>query len=83
MKRLHVLFSLNSLAVVLVSIERFSFTTRVLLQPYQFLRLHEAVQLGDDPAGAAGTLVGVLLLDLLHHERLEAAGRHHQLAPLR
>src|SRR5438067_7579733 len=46
MKRLHILFSLNSLAVVLVSIERFSFTTRVLLQPYQFLRLHEALQIG-------------------------------------
>jgi hypothetical protein len=45
MKRLHILFSLNSLVVVLVSIERFSFTTRVLLQPYQFLRLHEAIQI--------------------------------------
>jgi hypothetical protein len=45
MKRLHVLFSLNSLVVVLVSIERFSFTTHVLLQPYQFLRLHEAIQI--------------------------------------
>jgi uncharacterized membrane protein len=45
MKRLHILFSLNSLAVVLVSIERFSFTTHVLLQPYQFLRLHEAIQI--------------------------------------
>ncbi len=46
MKRLHLLLSLNSLAVVLVSLERFSFTTRVLLQPYQFLRLHEALQIG-------------------------------------
>jgi|SRR5947209_1688774 len=45
MKRLHILFSLNSLAVVLISIERFSFTTRILLQPYQFLRLHEALQI--------------------------------------
>jgi hypothetical protein len=45
MKRLHILFSLNSLAVVLVSVERFSFTTRVLLQPYNFLRLHEAIQI--------------------------------------
>jgi hypothetical protein len=45
MKRLHILFSLNSPVVVLVSIERFSFTTRVLLQPYQFLRLHEALQI--------------------------------------
>jgi hypothetical protein len=45
MKRLHILFSFNSLVVVLVSLERFSFTTHVLLQPYQFLRLHEAVQI--------------------------------------
>lgn len=46
MKRFHLLFRLNSLAVVLVSLERFSFTTRVLLQPSQFLRLHEALQIG-------------------------------------
>lgn len=45
MRRLHLLFSLNSLVVVLVSIERFSFTTHVLLQPYQFLRLHEVIQI--------------------------------------
>ncbi|MBV9229417.1 MAG: hypothetical protein JOZ18_08895 [Chloroflexi bacterium] len=45
MKRLHILFSLSSLAVVLVSIERFSFTTHILLQPYSFLRLHEAIQI--------------------------------------
>lgn len=45
MRRFHILFSLNSLVVVLVSIERFSFTTHILLSPYQFLRLHEAVQM--------------------------------------
>ena len=45
MRRLHILFSLNALVVVLVSIERLSFTTHVLLQPYQFLRLHEAIQI--------------------------------------
>ncbi|GAC1586589.1 MAG: hypothetical protein NVS4B1_29740 [Ktedonobacteraceae bacterium] len=45
MRRFHILFSLNSLVVVLVSIERLSFTTHILLQPYQFLRLHEAVQI--------------------------------------
>jgi hypothetical protein len=45
MKRLNVLFSLSSLSVVLVTIERFSFTTRVLLQPHNFLRLHEAIQI--------------------------------------
>ncbi|HLI87552.1 MAG TPA: hypothetical protein VKV37_02610 [Ktedonobacteraceae bacterium] len=45
MRRFHILFSLNSLVVVLVSIERFSFTTHILLSPYQFLRLHEAFQM--------------------------------------
>jgi hypothetical protein len=45
MKRLHVLFSLTSLVVLLVTIERFSITTRILLQPYNFLRLHEVVQI--------------------------------------
>lgn len=45
MKRLNVLFSLASLAVVLVTLERFSFTTRVLLQPHNFLRLHEVAQI--------------------------------------
>jgi len=45
MKRLHILFSLTSLSVVLVTIERFSFTTKVLLQPYSFLRLHEIIQI--------------------------------------
>lgn len=45
MKRLNRLFALTSLSVVLISIERFSFTARVLLQPYSFLRLHEVVQM--------------------------------------
>src|SRR5262249_36629037 len=45
MKRLHILFSLTSLSVVLVTLERFSFTTRILLQPYSFLKLHEAIQM--------------------------------------
>ncbi|MBE3560928.1 MAG: hypothetical protein IMW89_17160 [Ktedonobacteraceae bacterium] len=45
MKRLHVLFTLNSLALIFVSVERFSVTTRILLQPFDFLRLHEAVQI--------------------------------------
>jgi hypothetical protein len=44
-KRLNVLFSLSSLSVVLVTLERFSFTTRILLQPHSFLRLHEVVQI--------------------------------------
>ena len=45
MKRLHILFTLTSLSVVLVTIERFSFTTEILLQPYNFLRLHEVIQI--------------------------------------
>jgi hypothetical protein len=45
MNRLNVLFTLASLSVVLVTVERYSFTTRVLLQPHSFLRLHELVQM--------------------------------------
>lgn len=45
MNRLNFLFSLSSLNVILVTIERFSFTTKVLLQPYNFLRLHELFQM--------------------------------------
>lgn len=45
MHRLNLLFTLSSLSVLLVTIERFSFTARVLLQPYSFLRLHELVQM--------------------------------------
>lgn len=45
MNRLNVLFSLTSAAVVLVTVERFSFTQRVLLPPHDFLRLHELLQM--------------------------------------
>lgn len=45
MNRLNLLFSLSSLSVVLVTIERFSFTTKIILQPFGFLRLHELVQM--------------------------------------
>lgn len=45
MNRLNLLFSLSSLSVVLVTIERFSPTTKILLPPYNFLRLHELVQM--------------------------------------
>jgi len=45
MSRLNVLFSLTSVSVVLVTVERFSFTQRVLLQPHGFLRLHELLQM--------------------------------------
>ena len=45
MHKLNLLFSLSSLSVILVTIERFSFTTKILLQPYSFMRLHEIVQM--------------------------------------
>jgi hypothetical protein len=43
--RLNWLFTATSLAVVLVTIERFSPTVAVLLPPHDFLRLHEVVQM--------------------------------------
>jgi hypothetical protein len=45
MTRMNALFTAASLAVVLVSVERFSFTTGVFLGPSRFLRLHELVQM--------------------------------------
>jgi hypothetical protein len=45
MNRLNVLLTLSSLDVLLVTIERFSFTTAVVLQPASFLRLHEVLQI--------------------------------------
>lgn len=45
MNRLNWLFTLSSLSVILVTIERFSFTTKILLSPFNFLRLHELIQM--------------------------------------
>jgi hypothetical protein len=45
MNRMNWLFTLTSLSVVLVSVERFSFTARILLAPHDFLRLHELLQM--------------------------------------
>jgi hypothetical protein len=45
MNRLILLFTLTSMSVILVTLERFSFTTRIILQPYGFLRLHEVFQM--------------------------------------
>jgi hypothetical protein len=45
MSRLNLLFTLTSATVVLVTVERYSFTQRVLLQPHDFLRLHELLQM--------------------------------------
>jgi hypothetical protein len=44
MNRLNGAFTVTSVLVLLVTIERFSFTTTILLQPYSFIRLHELVQ---------------------------------------
>jgi hypothetical protein len=56
------LFTAASLAVVLVSVERFSFTTGVFLPPSRFLRLHELVQL------TVIILITTLVLALMLHE---------------
>ena len=45
MKTLNLLLTLSSLNVILITIERFSFTTKIILQPYSFLRLHEVFQI--------------------------------------
>lgn len=45
MKTLNLLLTLSSLNVILVTVERFSFTTKIILQPYSFLRLHEVFQI--------------------------------------
>ncbi len=45
MNKLNQIFALSSLSVLLVTVERFSFTTKILLQPYNFLRLHELFQM--------------------------------------
>ena len=45
MKQLHLLLTLTSLSVLLVTIERFSFTIKITLQPYSYLRLHEVFQM--------------------------------------
>jgi hypothetical protein len=44
MNRLNGAFTVTSVLVLLVTIERFSFTTTILLQPYSFIRLHELIQ---------------------------------------
>lgn len=45
MKTLNWIFTLSSINLILVCIERFSVTTKILLQPYNFLRLHELLQI--------------------------------------
>ena len=45
MQRLNYWLTLSSISVLLVTVERFSPTTKIILQPYSFLRLHEVVQM--------------------------------------
>lgn len=45
MKQINILLTLLSLNAVLVIVERISTTTRILLQPYSFLRVHEVFQM--------------------------------------
>lgn len=45
MNRFNWILTLLSLNTILLSLERFSFTTKVVLQPFSFLRLHEAFQI--------------------------------------
>lgn len=44
MTRINILVSLYSLTAFVVIIERLSPTTQILLQPYNFIRLHELIQ---------------------------------------
>jgi hypothetical protein len=46
MKPVNRLLTILSLTAVVITVERISPTTRVLLQPYNFLHLHEALQMG-------------------------------------
>src|SRR3990167_1622016 len=45
MSRVNFLLTLTSLTAIVIIIERLSPTTRIILQPYSFLRIHEVVQM--------------------------------------
>lgn len=45
MHKLNILFTLTSLSVILVTLERFSFATKIYLQPYNFFHFHEVFQM--------------------------------------
>lgn len=44
MTNLNKILTLSSINVLLVTVERFSFTTKILFEPYGFIRLHELLQ---------------------------------------
>lgn len=62
MNRFNWILTLFSLNTILLTVERFSFTTKVVLQPFSFLRLHEAFQI------IVITLISVILSFLLLKE---------------
>jgi energy-coupling factor transporter transmembrane protein EcfT len=60
MKPVNRLLTLLSLTTVVITVERVSPTTRVLMQPYSYLHLHEVVQMG--LISAFSVVVSFLLL---------------------
>ena len=58
MNRLNWIFTWASVSVLLVTVEQFSFTGKVFLQPDSFLRLHELVQM-------SGLILLTVILPLL------------------
>ncbi len=65
MQPINILFTLSSLNVLLVTVERFSFTTSVVLQPFSYLRLHELVQM--TTLILFSVIIPLLLLKQLSH----------------
>lgn len=65
MKPVNRLLTLLSLTTVVITLERVSPTTRVLMQPYNYLHLHEVVQMG--LISAFSVVVSFLLLRAVSH----------------
>src|SRR5947207_9109242 len=73
MKPINKLLTAFSAIVLLVTIERFSFTTKILLQPYNFIRLHEIIQ----------TLILVLLSTVIYFLVLKENSKNFELMKTR
>jgi hypothetical protein len=65
MKPTNRLLTLLSLTTVVITVERVSPTTRVLMQPYKYLHLHEVVQMGI--ISAFSVVISFLLLRGVSH----------------
>lgn len=63
MNKVNILLTLLSLNALLVTVERFSPTSAILLQPYNFLRLHEVFQMSF--VLSISTLISFLLLKVI------------------